>query len=330
MRQSTRRTSPAFVGVIALVGITLSSSPTRAADECLEAPNSAAPPGSHWYYHVERSTQRKCWHVRPEDQQAHTESAKIEPAAKSSGATATGKTSEQVSRQTEPASTRPAAVTDIMQAEPSVSERSVAAPESNAADKQPTSSDKTGLALVPSVPVISDADRPASEGEKSNPVSTVSFRQPGQDVSPVQGQPMAESAPADSAPETAADQSDAATKSTAGSTPFTPNRVLLLIATALALIGVIAFAVFPSRLRNRIYTNRRNSNSDIITAQRKTPPSSNMAIAEPDQPASQIEMPDELKRNLRAVLQTLETQLRGDVELNEALAQRRSSKPAWG
>jgi hypothetical protein len=59
-------------------------------------------------------------------------------------------------------------------------------------------------------------------------------------------------------------------------------------------------------------------------------PRFNDTIAEPDGAAPQFDMPDEFKRNLRQVLQTLEAQLRGDVELEEALAQRRSSKPAWG
>jgi hypothetical protein len=34
------------------------------ADDCLAAPNSTAPKGSHWYYHLNRATQQKCWYVR--------------------------------------------------------------------------------------------------------------------------------------------------------------------------------------------------------------------------------------------------------------------------
>jgi hypothetical protein len=39
-------------------------------DDCLAQPNSGAPAGSHWYYHVERATQRKCWYMRVLDGQA--------------------------------------------------------------------------------------------------------------------------------------------------------------------------------------------------------------------------------------------------------------------
>src|SRR5215510_9811530 len=36
------------------------------ADECKTAPGSAAPPGQHWYYRVNRSDQRHCWYLGAE------------------------------------------------------------------------------------------------------------------------------------------------------------------------------------------------------------------------------------------------------------------------
>ena len=39
------------------------------ASDCLPAPNSPAPNGSHWYYYLERSTQQKCWYVRSSEKQ---------------------------------------------------------------------------------------------------------------------------------------------------------------------------------------------------------------------------------------------------------------------
>jgi len=51
------------------------------ADDCLAAPNSPAPKGSHWYYHLNRATQQKCWYVRsverlPQDVTGQTHSPK--------------------------------------------------------------------------------------------------------------------------------------------------------------------------------------------------------------------------------------------------------------
>jgi hypothetical protein len=65
------RQSPRPFGSIALVatllilgvGVTMATDPARA-DDCLTAPNSPAPQGSHWYYRLDRASQRKCWYVR--------------------------------------------------------------------------------------------------------------------------------------------------------------------------------------------------------------------------------------------------------------------------
>ena len=84
---------PRPMGSIALVATTLLAwsvsvgAPTRA-DDCLAEPNSSAPAGSHWYYHMDRATQRKCWYVRATDQpvgsaaaQATSDPASLPPAS---------------------------------------------------------------------------------------------------------------------------------------------------------------------------------------------------------------------------------------------------------
>lgn len=38
------------------------------ADDCLAAPNSPTPQGSHWYYRMDWAKQRKCWYLRAPDQ----------------------------------------------------------------------------------------------------------------------------------------------------------------------------------------------------------------------------------------------------------------------
>ena len=55
--------------LISGVGVTAPSTTARA-DDCLTAPNSPAPQGSHWYYRSDRATQRKCWYVRAPGQPA--------------------------------------------------------------------------------------------------------------------------------------------------------------------------------------------------------------------------------------------------------------------
>ena len=40
---------------------------TARADDCLTEPNAPAPEGSHWYYHLDRASQQKCWYMRATD-----------------------------------------------------------------------------------------------------------------------------------------------------------------------------------------------------------------------------------------------------------------------
>jgi hypothetical protein len=35
----------------------------RAADDCLTGPNRQPGPGGHWYFHLDRATDRKCWYL---------------------------------------------------------------------------------------------------------------------------------------------------------------------------------------------------------------------------------------------------------------------------
>lgn len=55
----------AFVSafLVSIPGLIEAVGTARAAD-CLAAPDSSAPPNSHWYYHTDRTTQRKCWYLR--------------------------------------------------------------------------------------------------------------------------------------------------------------------------------------------------------------------------------------------------------------------------
>src|SRR3954447_24259682 len=55
--------------VFAIFFIALISHPggaEPAVDDCVAKPNSAAPQGSHWYYRVDRTANRRCWFLAPE------------------------------------------------------------------------------------------------------------------------------------------------------------------------------------------------------------------------------------------------------------------------
>jgi hypothetical protein len=64
-RISTPLGAVAVVGTILLSGIFVGvRANTARADNCLTAPKSSAPTGSHWYYRSDRANQRKCWYLR--------------------------------------------------------------------------------------------------------------------------------------------------------------------------------------------------------------------------------------------------------------------------
>jgi hypothetical protein len=52
----------AYAGLVATATV-LGSNHAALADDCLAGPNRPPAPGGHWYYHVDRSTDRKCWYL---------------------------------------------------------------------------------------------------------------------------------------------------------------------------------------------------------------------------------------------------------------------------
>lgn len=66
----------AFVATLLTSGVGVAApAETARVDDCLSAPNSAAPQGSHWYYRLDRATKRKCWYVRALGQPAQQAAA---------------------------------------------------------------------------------------------------------------------------------------------------------------------------------------------------------------------------------------------------------------
>jgi hypothetical protein len=54
----------------------------RAAGDCLAAPDSQPPQGSHWYYRSDRAKQRHCWYLAPEGQRVSHARPEAQPAAR--------------------------------------------------------------------------------------------------------------------------------------------------------------------------------------------------------------------------------------------------------
>jgi hypothetical protein len=68
-RDQAAKCHPSFLALVfasllaTLIVLTTVSSRALAADDCITEPKRAAASGGHWYYHVDRVNQRKCWYV---------------------------------------------------------------------------------------------------------------------------------------------------------------------------------------------------------------------------------------------------------------------------
>jgi hypothetical protein len=51
------------VGLLATAIMLGTNGVALAADDCLAGPNRAPAPGGHWYYHLDRASDRKCWYL---------------------------------------------------------------------------------------------------------------------------------------------------------------------------------------------------------------------------------------------------------------------------
>lgn len=51
------------VGVLAAAIMLGTNCAALAADDCLAGPNRPPRPGGHWYYHLDRASDRKCWYL---------------------------------------------------------------------------------------------------------------------------------------------------------------------------------------------------------------------------------------------------------------------------
>ena len=88
MSARVRRPIASVAVVSALLVISFGAAPRAGAEgaaDCLTEPDSSAPPDSHWYYRIDRATQRKCWHLRAANeppQQGVLKTAQAAPAVK--------------------------------------------------------------------------------------------------------------------------------------------------------------------------------------------------------------------------------------------------------
>jgi hypothetical protein len=66
---------PALTAGLFAVAFALDTGGLFAASDCVAEPNRAPAQGGHWYYHIDRATGRKCWHLTETDPPAGPQTA---------------------------------------------------------------------------------------------------------------------------------------------------------------------------------------------------------------------------------------------------------------
>ncbi len=238
MRHRTRqRTRQRFAGLVfSALAFGISIGPgAQAADDCIARPNSTAPSGSHWYYHLDRIKHRQCWFLAAEGSHARHGAAR------------------------KPVLAEPVA------AEPVVGE-AAAAPSTEAPRAAPAAMDMPAAA-TPAAAAAAFADRPASmpldfsgrwPGPRRQVVASASGAPPLATVDAGNAAPVASEMQA--VPIPSAEARPAVIKLAAPSFSVRPGALLALLAGALAVAAALVHVLFsravrrpPSRARKAIW-----------------------------------------------------------------------------
>ncbi|NEU97672.1 hypothetical protein [Bradyrhizobium uaiense] len=204
----------------------------KTADTCQPAPKGTAPAGSHWFYHLDRSTQKKCWYLGDAKNKvvAKTATAQQQPVAAPDTATA-----DATPPQSQPApAPQPAMRKSVANAHAEwPSPQAAAAPVASADAGQATN--PAGAAASP------DANAQPSEVnarwlDASSMAGTNGTRHAADQPTVV--------AQADATPQQAAAPAAAATAEASAEKSSSTQMLLIVMVGALALAGLVSALVF--------------------------------------------------------------------------------------
>ena len=270
-------------------------SPQVATDSCLSAPKGATPPGSHWYYRLDRVTKRQCWYLREEGDATDDKFARAAPPA---SAPASASTAE------EPAPQRSINRKSVSDARAEWQPRVETAP--------PARVERTAATIAPA-PVVSDRPRVAVPNVLAPaPLSSMRWNDAAPtraSVNPTDIQLAAATPPAAQLQQAEEVQQPAmnqlAPVATADAAPAKPTaslqKLLVVMAAALALAGLTVSAIVRiGRIRaRRAMRRKRRAMWDSAKTANKTAKTKRRAPQQPPQPQPQ---PQPMFRDEDAVL----------------------------
>jgi hypothetical protein len=253
--------------------IVLTNGSARAGDDCLAAPSSDPPHGSHWYYRLESVPQRHCWFLGAEGRKVRVE-PEVQSMAKSTASIRTETTGDRLTAfaQAEPPlpPRRPAIAPSAL-AQASVEGIAQEAPQGNSA-------------IVPRP----DSGRAADGSDrKSGAASTL------QDINA--NEELARSAAAE----------------VANARVIMLIRVALLVASALAVAGIVQYAAFRIAVKPRppVYVERGRAERTVSIARERMPPAfATTRRNGPKRPPDEQIDPQDIEAGIRRILEAMRRQ----------------------
>jgi hypothetical protein len=229
------------------VGVTV---PARAED-CLAAPNSPAPQGTHWYYRLDWATQRKCWYTRAAGQPvqqaaAPTRLARATPLSKPAPSGPTPATDGAPMSVSPGDSPPPSPHVKILSVKPT-SAQEITATSDKLAQGSANEGDPAPSMIEPSAPQASTSSQTIAQAAGPAPVPPVTWPDAPPAVAAVQAQtPVAipTDAPADAV-------SVDAERIARGGTGM-PMIVFPSLALVLMVVGILSMKIAAARRRRTI------------------------------------------------------------------------------
>lgn len=237
-KQIGTRMQAVFAAFLVALAVTiLPDDAARAANDCIAAPNSEAPQGSHWYYRIDRVKQRKCWYFRPQGQKVRNAEPQVKPAKRLPapvGAETAGDGRIPPTQVVQPPQKAPPATTGSVRQQGSVEGTSFTM--SRSSSSQPAGTiEQPGAAM--SAPAAQDQLQGRASTETKVAHDTTQVRQPV-----------------------------TATTEMVSSTTVPLSRMLLMFASALAAAGILHFTIFKMfAARQRLAMLQSSSSKDLMS-----------------------------------------------------------------
>ena len=250
-----------------------------AADSCLSAPQGATPSGSHWYYRIDRVTKRQCWYLREENDSADDKFARAAPPASAPATASAVEEPTSPQQRTIPrksiADARAEWISQAPRAQPDSPakvERAVAAVPAPAVQNSPRAAMPNVLAPAPLASVRWN-DAPTTRASANSADLQLAAANPPAGQLPQVAEAQLPQV-ADVQVPAAVQAAPAATGAASAKPTASLQKLLVVMAAALALAGVMVSAIVRiGRMRaRRAMRRKRRAMWDSAKTMRRSPP----------------------------------------------------------